>query len=86
MANGMKMTMIQAIQSLRSAGLSFREIARRLGIDRGTVTRYARMAAEPVSKPAKVLISLAGPAEAVAGFEVPTGSESSPCSRNAAAR
>ncbi len=48
MANGMKMTMIQAIQSLRSAGLSFREIARRLGIDRGTVTRYARMAAKPV--------------------------------------
>ena len=86
MANVMKMTMIQAIQSLRSAGLSFREIARRLGIDRGTVTRYARMAAEPVSKPAKVLISPAGPAEAVAGFEVPTGSESSPCSRNAAAR
>lgn len=86
MANVMKMTMIQAIQSLRSAGLSFREMARRLGIDRGTVTRYARMAAEPVSKPAKVLISPAGPAEAVAGFEVPTGSESSPGSRNAAAR
>ena len=39
MANVLKMTMIEAIQSLRSAGLSCREIARRLGIDRGTVSR-----------------------------------------------
>ena len=32
MANVLKMTMVEAIHSLRSAGLSCREIARRLGL------------------------------------------------------
>ena len=39
MANVLKMTIIEAIHSLRSAGLSCREIARRLGAHRETVSR-----------------------------------------------
>jgi len=50
MANVLKMTMIEAIHSLRSAGLSCREIARRLGIHRETVSRHLRLGGEPVSK------------------------------------
>jgi transcriptional regulator with XRE-family HTH domain len=73
MANVLKMTMIEAIQSLRSAGLSCREIARRLGIDRGTVSRRLRDAGEPVSKPANAPIFPAGTEPALAGFELPTG-------------
>ena len=73
MANVLKMTMIESIQSLRSAGLSCREIARRLGIDRGTVSRRLRVAGEPVSKPANAPIFPAGTEPALAGFEPPTG-------------
>ena len=91
MANVLKMTMIEAIHSLRSAGLSCREIARRLGIHRETVSRHLRLGREPVSKPASVPIFPAG-SEAgvtgfgapsgpeVAGFEPPTGSPRSPAS------
>ena len=43
MANVMKMAIIEAIQSLRSAGLSCRAIARRLGIHRDTVARHVRV-------------------------------------------
>ena len=85
MANVLKMTVIQTIHSLRSAGLSFREISRRLGIHRETVARYARLGTEPVSKPSKVLISPAGPEGRVDGFEVLTGSGDPVGSRNAAA-
>jgi transposase len=85
MANVLKMTVIQTIHSLRSTGLSFREISRRLGIHRETVARYARMGSESVSKPSKVLISPAGSEERVDGFEVLTGSAGSNGSRNAAA-
>ena len=42
MANVLKMMMVEAIHSLRSAGLSCREIARRLGIHRETVSRHRR--------------------------------------------
>ncbi|MBL6830330.1 MAG: helix-turn-helix domain-containing protein [Pirellulales bacterium] len=59
---------------MHAAGLSYREIGRRLGIHRETVSRYARMESEAVSKPSKVPISPAGSAEPVDGFEVPTGS------------
>ena len=74
MANVLKMTMVEAIHSLRSAGLSCREIARRLGIHRETVSRYLRLRQEPISKPASAPIFPAGTSEPVAGFEAPTGS------------
>ena len=74
MANVLKMTMVDAIQSLRSAGLSCREVARRLGIHRATVSRHLRLRPEPISKPASAPIFPAGNQEAVAGFEAPTGS------------
>jgi len=74
MANVLKMTMVEAIHSLRSAGLSCREIARRLGIHRETVSRHLRLRPEPILKPASAPIFPAGTSEPVAGFEAPTGS------------
>jgi transposase len=74
MANVLKMTMVEAIHSMRSAGLSYREIARRLGIHRETVSRYLRQGPDPISKPASAPIFPAGNPEAVAGFGAPTGS------------
>lgn len=52
MANVLKMTMIEAVHSLRSAGLSCREIGRRLGVHPETVSRHLRLGGEPVLKPA----------------------------------
>jgi len=74
MANVLKMTIVEAIHSLRSAGLSCRAIAKRLGIHRETVSRYVRLGQEPVSKPANAPIFPAGTSDRVAGFEAPTGS------------
>ena len=74
MANVLKMTMVQAIHSLRSTGLSCREIARRLGIHRETVSRHLRQSPGPISKPASAPIFPAGTSEPLAGFEAPTGS------------
>ncbi len=84
MSNVLKKMIVEAIHSLRSAGLSCREIARRLGIHRETVSRHLRIGREPVSKPAIAPISPAGsggrvdgfeppPVPAVAGFAAPTG-------------
>jgi len=72
MANVLKMAIIEAIHSLRSAGLSCREIARRLGVHRETVSRHLRQGPEAVLKPANAPISPAGP-PALAGFEAPIG-------------
>ena len=72
MANVLKMSIVEAIHSLRSAGLSCREIARRLGIHRETVSRHLRLAPPPVSKPASAPIFPAGTSAPVAGFEPPT--------------
>jgi len=72
MANVLKMAIIEAIHSLRSAGLSCRAIARRLGIHRETVARHVRLGREGDSKPANATISPAGSDE-VAGFGAPTG-------------
>ena len=80
MANVLKMTMVEAIHSMRSAGLSCREIARRLGIHRETVSRYVRQGLDPISKPASAPIFPAGNPKAVAGFEAPTGPPGSPTS------
>jgi len=78
MANVLKMTMVEAIHSMRSAGLSCREIARRLGIHRGTVSRYVQQGPESISKAASAPISPAGNQEAVTGFGAPTGLPRSP--------
>ncbi len=45
MANTLKMAEVYAIYALLERGWSRRRIARELGVDRGTVTRYARLAA-----------------------------------------
>ena len=75
MANVLKIMMVEAIHSLRSAGLSCREIARRLGIHRETVSRHLRLGGEPVLKPASAPIFPAGSEGGVAGFGAPTGPE-----------
>ena len=91
MANVLKMMMIEAIHSLRSAGLSCRDIGRRLGAHRETVSRHLRLGGEPVLKPASAPIFPAGseagvagfgapPGPGVAGFEPPTGSPRSQAS------
>ncbi len=74
MANVLKMMMVEAIHSLRSAGLSCREIARRLGIHRETVSRHLRLGHESISKPASAPILPAGSEATVAGFGAPGGS------------
>ncbi len=47
MANRLKVGWVQAIETFLSRGWSHRRIARTLGIDRGTVARYARRARAP---------------------------------------
>jgi len=49
MANVLKMMKVEAIHSMRSAGLSCRAIARRLGINRETVSRHLRLGRELIS-------------------------------------
>jgi len=51
MANVLTMALIQSIQNLHAAGWSQRQIARELGVDRGTVARYLR-SSPPDPKPA----------------------------------
>ena len=83
MANVLKMAIIEAIYSLRSAGLSCREIARRLGVHRETVSRHLRQEPGAISKPANAPITPAGP-PALAGFQAPTGNRA-PATRLSAA-
>ena len=56
MANVLKMTIVEAIHSRRSAGLSRREIARRLGIHRETVSRHLERVPDPISKPPRAAV------------------------------
>ncbi|MFH1269063.1 MAG: IS21 family transposase [Planctomycetota bacterium] len=65
MANQLKVAVVHAIEVLLERGWSQRRIAGALGVDRGTVARYARRAREP-----------ANPAKAPPGSDgAPTGSE-----------
>ena len=52
MANQLKVAVVHAIEVLLERGWSQRRIAGVLGVDRGTVARYARRAREPAN-PAK---------------------------------
>jgi len=65
MANRLTMAKIQAILSLRDQGWAIREIARRLNVDRETVTKYVR-ASTCVPKPATAPIGSAGVVEGAA--------------------
>ena len=65
MANRLKMARVQSILSLRAQGWSRRRIARELGIDRETVSRYVELdqqsaatleSGDGVSKPANAPI------------------------------
>lgn len=57
MANRLKMAILQSILSLHAQGWSGRRIARELGVDRGTVSRYIALAADgQVSDPASAPI------------------------------
>lgn len=49
MANRLKVGWVHAIETLLTRGWSHRRIARSLGIDRGTVARYARRARAPAN-------------------------------------
>ena len=75
MANVLKMMMVEAIHSPRSAGLSCRENARRLGNHRETVSWHLRRCRELISKPASALIFPAGSEVGVAGFSAEPGPE-----------
>lgn len=75
MTNVLKMMKVEAIHSMRSAELSCRAIARRLGINRETVSRHLRLGRELISKPTSAPISPAGSEGPVAGFGAPIGAE-----------
>ena len=60
MANLLKMAIVQSILSLHAQGFSARRIARTLGVNRETVSRYIRLSLESRPKPANAPISPAG--------------------------
>jgi transposase len=71
MANQIKMAVSEAIIRLLERGWSQRRVARELGVNRETVSRYVRLAAESASKPATVPAGTDGPNPAT----LPTGTE-----------
>jgi transposase len=85
MANQLKMATVQSILSLHEKGWTQEKIAQALGIDRGTVSRYLRKAAESAQCSCRPSHATAGradskPAIAPTGFRskpaiAPTGSE-----------
>ncbi len=60
MANLLKMAIVQSILSLHAQGFSARRIARTLGVNRETVSRYIRSSLGSGPKPANAPISPAG--------------------------
>ena len=91
MANVLKTSIAQAIQELHAAGWSQRLIARKLEIDRGTVSRY-QQPCPPDSKPANMPTGSAAPIRATVS-SLPTlapvatkvdGGTDSPAESNAA--
>ena len=67
MSNQLKMADIQSILSLQQRGWKQRRIARELGIDRETVARYVKAAAESVAANSKPAISPNGDLPAAIG-------------------
>lgn len=74
MANRLKMATVQSILSLHEKGWSQQRIAQALGIDRGTVSRYVRRAAESAQRDSDPSHPRAGPADSKPAI-APTGSE-----------
>jgi transposase len=74
MANQLKMAMVNAITTLKSRGWSMRRIARELGVDRGTVSRYVELEdAKPASNAPTGSEGISKPAtNAPLGFETGT--------------
>ena len=72
MANQLKMAEIQAILALAGHGWSGRQIARELGMHRGTVRRYLRLG-QGDSKPASAPTGIGVPADSKPA-SAPTGS------------
>ena len=69
MANQLKMVDIQCIMTLRDRGWSRRRIARELGVDRETVTRYVRLSA------AGQVLEGSNPANALPGNQLAAGAK-----------
>jgi len=74
MANRLKMATVQSILSLHERGWSQQRIAQALGVDRGTVSRHVRRAAESAQRDSGPSHPRAGPADSKPAI-VPTGSE-----------
>src|SRR4030042_1336832 len=74
MANRLKMATVQSILSLHEKGWTQQKIAHALGIDRGTVSRYVRRAAESAQCDRRPAHSTAGTADSKPAI-APTGSE-----------
>src|SRR4030042_1023795 len=77
MANRLKMATVQSILSLHEKGWTQQKIAHALGIDRGTVSRYVRRAAESAQWDRRPAHSTAGTADSKPAI-APTGLCSKP--------
>ena len=83
MANALKMALSETILSLRRRGWSRRRIARELGIDRATVRRHLRAAAQRPNA-ANAPIGSGPTAVESNAANAPIGSETTPAGSNAA--
>ncbi len=76
MANLLKVVMVETIVSLHNRGWSQRRIAQELGINRETVARHLRLAAD--SKPAKAPTGSGRPRPGSKPAKAPIGSDGDP--------
>ena len=79
MANQLKMAVVQAILTLKRLGWSQRQIAGALGVDRGTVARYAGLARAGPHEGHAATCGVSNPAKAPPGSEgISIGSGAAP--------